>query len=433
MHRFETSLIRLFLSTLLLAAGPLVADEVDKAGSEFQVNTYTTSFQGYPRVAVGPNGDFLVVWEGVGIPDGVGVYRKLYSAGGGAVGAEELVNTTTSGPQTTPSVAADGAGNFVVTWDNLSQDGDGWGVFAALVDSSGNAVGSEFQVNTYTTNHQFYSSVAASDDGSFLVVWESRLQDFSLGGIYGQLFDSIGNKLGAEFRVNTTTGGEQNDARVAATPDGFVVTWESDQLDGNNEGVAMQMLNAAAAFVGGETVVNTFTTGDQEDPTVAVQPDGTFAITWEDGAQEGSGNAVYGQVFDSNGSPLGIEFRLNTYTPHDQEKPRVASDGLGGFVAVWESAYQVEGTPDEDIFAQRFDTAGQFLGSEFQVNTQASYDQEYPEIASGLPGRFVVVWHSYPDLDGDYVGVFGQRLAVNPVFTDGFETGNTSAWSNKVP
>lgn len=416
----------------LLVAAPISAEEVIKTGGELQVNSYTTSFQGYPRVATAPNGDFLVVWEGVGAGDGVGIFGQLVAADGSPVGSELLVNATVTSFQTVASVAADGQGDFVVTWDSYAQDGDGDGVFARRVDSTGSPVGGEFQVNTYTTGHQYYSSVAAADDGSFLVVWESRLQDFSLGGIFGQLFDAFGDEVGDEFQVNTTTGGDQNDARVAATAGGFVVVWESDLVDGNNEGVVMQMLNVAGALVGGETVVNTFTLGDQENPSVAVATDGSIAVTWEDAVQDGHDNGVYAQVFDSGGLPVGTELQLNTYTTSDQENPQVASDGAGGFFAVWESAAQVDGTPDEDIFGQRFDTAGQPLGGEFQINTQASYDQEYPAIADGVDGRFVVVWHSYPDFDGDYVGVFGQRLAV-ALFADGFESGDTTAWSSVVP
>ena len=32
-------------------------------------------------------------------------------------------------------------------------------------------LGPEFQVNSYTTNNQWFPSVAADDDGNFVVVW----------------------------------------------------------------------------------------------------------------------------------------------------------------------------------------------------------------------------------------------------------------------
>jgi len=64
-------------------------------------------------------------------------------------------------------------------------------------------VGSEFQLNTYTTDNQDYTDIAIHSDGSFIVVWSSNGQDGSLKGVYGQWFDSAGNKAGNEFRVNT--------------------------------------------------------------------------------------------------------------------------------------------------------------------------------------------------------------------------------------
>jgi len=52
------------------------------------------------------------------------------------------------------------------------------------------ALGTEFQVNTYTTSHQLSSGpgahqVAADASGNFVVVWNSNGQDGSLDGIFG--------------------------------------------------------------------------------------------------------------------------------------------------------------------------------------------------------------------------------------------------------
>ena len=49
-------------------------------------------------------------------------------------------------------------------------------------------------------------------------------------------------------------------------------------------------------------------------------------------------------------------------------------------------------------------------------------------------GGFVVVWDSNGSsgTDTSYLSVQGQRYAP-PIFADGFESGDTSAWSNTVP
>src|SRR4051794_27364854 len=89
--------------------------------------------------------------------------------------------------------------------------------------------GGEFLVNTTTLNHQDGPSLAAFLDGRFVSVWtdfQSAFDDNSGGAIRGQLFDATGGKAGAEFLVNTTTAGQQNDADIAILSDGrFVVTW----------------------------------------------------------------------------------------------------------------------------------------------------------------------------------------------------------------
>ncbi len=43
--------------------------------------------------------------------------------------------------------------------------------------------------------------------------------------------------------------------------------------------------------------------------------------------------------------------------------------------------------------------------TEFQVNTYTTYDQQYPSVAMGANGNFVIAWSSFGQ-DGDCFGVF---------------------------
>src|SRR5215470_19058155 len=87
--------------------------------------------------------------------------------------------------------------------------------------------GTEFQVNTYTSKNQEDPAVCRAADGSFVVVWESDAdQDGESYGIFAQRYASNGAELGTEFQVNTYTTNSQEDPRVCCSADGnFVVVW----------------------------------------------------------------------------------------------------------------------------------------------------------------------------------------------------------------
>jgi hypothetical protein len=83
------------------------------------------------------------------------------------LGTETRVNSQSPNEQSTPDVAVDTDGNFVVAWQSWNQDGSGWGVYGQRYDALGNTVGSEFRVNTTTSDDQHTPSVAMVPDGRF--------------------------------------------------------------------------------------------------------------------------------------------------------------------------------------------------------------------------------------------------------------------------
>ena len=159
------------------------------------------------------------------------------------LGSEFQVNTYTTGIYPTgyqfrSAVASDATGNFVVVWSNYGQDGSNWGIFGQRFNASGVPQGSEFRVNSYTTGDQQYQAVASDTNGNVIVVWESP-QDNGTTGVFARRYDPAGNPLGSgEFRVNSFTTGPQQRPRVALGVNGsFVVVWHSNLQDGSNYGV----------------------------------------------------------------------------------------------------------------------------------------------------------------------------------------------------
>ena len=79
---------------------------------------------------------------------------------------------------------------------------------------------------------------------------------------------------------------------------------------------------------------------------MAADAGGEFVITWASGlafGQDGSGFGVFGQRYESDGAPIGLEFQANTFTLGHQWFPSVASDWGGCSVVVWQGG--VRSTP----------------------------------------------------------------------------------------
>jgi hypothetical protein len=359
-----------------------------RLGAEFIANTATLYTQDSPDVAANGAGEFVIVWRSYGQDGGMddygyldfGVFAQRFTANGAPQGPEFQVNLgEVNGPQDSPAIARSTAGDFVVVWRSgswcsstdyyydpylgygytyctgySSADGSGDGVRAQRFDASGTAVGPELTVNTYTSGAQNRASIARGGNGHFIVVWDSFYQDGDWIGLMGQRFDAAMVPQGSEFQVNTWTTSAQGNAGVAADGSGgFVVVWQSyGQPGGHYFDVFAQRFAASGAALGGEFMVNTYTSGQQFAPRVAMKDDG-FVVVWA--GEDGNYDGVFGQRFSGSGARLGGEFQVNAWTTESQNGPVVGMNTSGRFVVAWRS-YLQDGH-DTGVFGQRFDFA----------------------------------------------------------------------------
>lgn len=381
-------------------------------GTEFIVNTYLTGQQSDSSIASFSDGGFVVTWMSQGQDgDNSGVFAQRYNVDGTANGSEFQVNTYTTGVQGKPSIAVLSDDGFVVTWESNGQDGSSYGVFAQRYNTNGTANGSEFQVNTYTTNVQATSSIAALANGEFIVTWESNGQDGADYGIFAQRYNANGTTNGSEFQVNTATASGQRNSSVTELNNGdFVITWRS-QESGTGANIKGQLYNANGTASGSEFTLNTYLTNQQDWPAIAALDDGGFVVTWDSDGQDGSSLGVFGQMFNANGTKNGSEFQVNTFTSSYQTQSDISSLSDGGFVVVWSSYGQDDGNgPNNGIYGQRYNSDGTTNGSEFLVNTTTQYSQDEPSVSSLEDGGFVVTWTGVGDDNTNNVGVFAQRF-----------------------
>jgi hypothetical protein len=333
--------------------GQRYASDGSPHGGPFQVNTYATFDQRNPSVAVTPSGGFVVVWQSQGSfgtdTSNTSIQGQRYASNGSLQGGEFQVNVHTTNRQSDPFVAAESDGDFIVVWQSqgsIGSDTSNLSVHGQRYASDGSKQGVEFQVNTYTTNAQYYPAAAVDSDGDFIVVWQSGGSSGTDPNVsvQGQRYASNGSPQGGEFQVNTYTTGYQRYPSVAADADGnFVVVWESWGSFGTDPidlGILGQRYLSDGSTQGGEFQVNTHTPLEQRYPSVSGTPDGDFVVVWQSQGSFGtdaSNFSIQGQRYASNGSPQGGEFQVNTYTTGYQRLPSVATAAGGDLLVVWES------------------------------------------------------------------------------------------------
>lgn len=330
-------------------------------------------------------------------------------------GGQFQINSYTPQNQGAADVAVGADGRFVVVWESYGSSGGDtsfYSIHGQRFSAAGAPLGAQFQVNAYTTNQQQYAAVSIAPGGRFVVVWDSLGSpggDNSQRSIQGRRYEADGAPLSGQFQINSLTSGMQNFPDVAVGPAGdFVVAWQSDSPAGGGDAsgysIQAQRFGADGTAIGGQFRVNTYTTSAQKFPAIARGGDGRFVIVWQSFGATGDNSfeSVQGQRFAANGAPVGAQFQVNTYTTNGQDHPAVAMAADGRFVVVWESNGAASGdTSGWSIRGRRYAADGTPAGPEFQVNTYTTDDQRYPVVAAGATGGFLVAWQSFGSNNGD--------------------------------
>ncbi len=354
-------------------------------------------------------------------------------------GTEYAVIGSLPGDQVFPDAAISTAGGFVV-WQDNSTDGSGWGVSARRVDSTLSGTLGTFRVNQIGTNDQQNPRVALLKNGGAAFVWQGGAQGFQ--HIYAQFLTPSNTFVTAtDILVNTFTNHFQiNPALATLNNSNVVVVWGSyaEASSTSLMDVYGQILSPTGQKIGGEFLVNQFTSYNQRTPTIAALPNGGFVVAWVSEQERslapnlGTNNVSYGslitassvqnpsvdiyaRLYNSSGTPSGNEFLVNTDS-NPCANPSVAAATDGTFLVAWSAHDSINTTNGWDIYARTFSSAG-LGGTALRVNTHAYGDQYAPRVSS-IALDYLVVWTSMGQ-DGSREGVFGQF-----VHEDGSLTGN---------
>ncbi len=331
-----------------------------------------------------------------------------------SISSSDMVTTTTVNSQRLGTSDAMQDGGYVTTWYSMDQDGNGhWDIYAQMYSSTGQKIGTEFRVNTDDDHHQYWADVAGLTGGGFVISW----LDFAEGGVPGeygvhfQVYDAVGNTVGGEVNANTTTLGQQFPSDIVGTDDGgFVLTWRSENVDGDGYAVITRKFDASGAPLSAEIQANTTTLGDQSSGALAALPGGGYLVAWHSDNVDAAGTAVVFQRFDAAGSKIGGEIQANTTILGDQAAADITMLSDGGFIVAWTSNDHLAGA-GSGVYYQRYDVAGSPVGGEMAIDEEAGAIVLSDIEVEGLPGGgWIASWRS--NADGDF-DVFMERYAAD--------------------
>ena len=317
---------------------------------------------------------------------------------------------------------------------------------------------------------QFAPKVVHLTNGNILYAWTSNA-DSGAGAangddVIGRIYDSLGNAVTGEFRLNNNFSiDDEADADIAALPGGgFVVVYvDTDDPNTDETLIRLDQWSATGTFVTGTTITTDGTDSDTfRNPSVAVSSDSAVLVSWEhvnpdsdgtlgdvnvqhviynaitnsvgstftlfnggEGADEGiSGNAVaalsngnYVLVYgNDNAGNDAIEARIlnsaggqavSTITVADGatyvEDPHVVGLTGGGFVVVYEISASDPPT-NSGLRARVFDNLGATVAGFLIPATTTPGNQRDGVVAALADGGFVIAW-----IDNDTRDIHGQR------------------------
>ena len=144
-------------------------------------------------------------------------------------------------------------------------------------------------------------------------------------------------EYGATLVNNVVKAGSQTTPAITALADGsgYFTTWDTSSSSPID--VGGRLFDSNGSPVTSETPVNSTTSNDQFDSSIATLANGNIVVTYTDTSTDAGGN-IRARLLTSSGEPIGSDFTVTVSTKADSESD-VAALADGGFVVTWTTVF----------------------------------------------------------------------------------------------
>jgi hypothetical protein len=375
-------------------------------GDDIAVSVPNGDYESFPSLAADRTGGWGVAWSANDLEfEKLSERQRRFDRDGSAVPGSLRTFDLES-----PDLALDGEGRGVVVGVHPRPELGGAQVDAICLNADGSPRGAAVRVDAGDINPGTRSprdpSVAMDSDGSFVVAWTEFPQDSTIPpSVFFRRVGADCVPLGAVDSLGSVGVAGQREPTVAIRPDGgFALAW-LEGLELADFQLRLQLFEEDGTPTGSASTVSA-ANRRVASPSLAVALDGTIAVVWRDAPQVISGESeVVARVFSGEGAPLGPAITIRPTREANVLSVAVASVGTA-FVAAWGESGCFETC--SGLYARAFDGIGA-LGAELNVNPDFG-DSDSVEIAALGGAELVVVWTDWSEwtLPQDIVA---QRIA----------------------
>lgn len=353
-----------------------------KKGNNFKANLdLTGAQQKTPSLAVNSKRESFVVWEDFRSGNADIFFRQIDQQGNFVIPEMKVSDDTSILPQLSPDIATDDKNSLFIVWQDFRNGVNIYGQFYNFLIPLGNIkINEDAPLNI----HQ-HPSVSASQTGKFVAVWsDNRDGNFN---IYGQRYTSLGANVGSNLKVNDdVTPNDHFSPQVASDSLGnFVVVWE-DYRDSQVH-IYMQAFDSSGNLLGTNLRVQSDSSNTtQIKPNIARISTGEFAVSWLE--TRGAGDFILAQRYDASRQAVNPNLVISDTVAVNPFAPKIALDKNQTLLVTWEDSR----SGHSDIRGQFFYSSNDSLGEEFKVNKDSGTALQFSPACGFSSDYAYMVW-----------------------------------------
>jgi len=199
--------------------GQIIDQNGTKVGSNFQISTHNAYYYHYPAITALLNGNALVAWPALNSP--YPIYGQIVDNTGTKVGSEFQISTDHGGAPTYqgPALTTLTGGNVMASWCDYYSP---YYPYGQMLTSNGTKVGAEIEIAAMAMGLHPGTAEAPTSNNRAMIFWITNA-----GGVYGQIVDADGNKVGDAIKINTNHNGWPNTApsSVILGNNNIMISW----------------------------------------------------------------------------------------------------------------------------------------------------------------------------------------------------------------